>query len=75
MYRTNTGDTRTNQKSEGTYMKNKEPAPPQQKVTGADLAQVTFWKYIGNIRGDKGKIKEITNQETMGMTGAGLSRE
>jgi len=24
-------------------MKNKEPAPPQQKVTGADLAQVTFW--------------------------------
>jgi len=43
MYRTNIGDIRINQKSEGKRMKIKEPAPSQQKVTGADLAQVIFW--------------------------------
>jgi len=42
MYRTNIGDIRTNQKSKVKYMENSDPAPPQQKVTGADLAQVTF---------------------------------
>ena len=40
MYMTNIGDIRTNQKSK--VYGNSEPAPPQQKVTGADLAQVTF---------------------------------
>ena len=39
---------------------------------GAGLVLEIYWKYKG---GGKGKVKEITNQETMGMTGAGLSRE
>ena len=47
----------TYDKYQGTYRKNKEPAPPQQKVTGADLAQATFW--AGTPRGPAGVLRAV----------------